>query len=212
MNKYVLLSIIVIALILAIFTSDVLTQKSDPKITIFNESIQLETSGDYQKAIDKLLGIYKDNQNDYLVNLRLGWLHYIIEKFNESKDYYNKAITISNRKSIEALLGLTLPLSAMNEWNAVKSTYNEIIKLDNYNYTANLRLGQISLNSGDYISAKQLLEKTHNFYPGYYEPNLSLGYTYFYLGERKKAETHLKNALMLVPNDELATKGLRLLK
>jgi tetratricopeptide (TPR) repeat protein len=155
MNKYVLLSIIVIALILAIFTSDVLTQKSDPKITIFNESIQLETSGDYQKAINKLLGIYKDNQNDYLVNLRLGWLYYNIGKFNESKDYYNKAITITNRKSVEALLGLTLPLSAMNEWNAVKSTYKEIIKLDYHNYTANLRLGQIFLNLGDYISAKQ---------------------------------------------------------
>ncbi len=212
MNKYVILSLTVIAVILAFFTHEVLTQKIDTKITIFHESIKAESIGDYQKAIDKLLGIYKENQNDYLINLRLGWLYNSIEKYKESREYYTKAVAASDKKSIEALLGLTLPLAAMNEWSLVKMTYNDILKIDNNNYTANLRLGQLTLNAGDYVSAKEFLEKAYNNYPSNYDPNLSLGYTYFYLGDKKKAENHLKNALMFSPGDSLALKGLSLLK
>jgi len=90
--------------------------------------------------------------------------------------------------------------------------YGEIIKLDFNNYTANLRLGQILLNSSDFPNAKTFLEKVYNLYPGEYEPNLSLGYTYYYLGNILKAKMLLTNALMLSPNDSLATAGLKLVK
>jgi hypothetical protein len=51
----------------------------------------------------------------------------------------------------------------------------------------------------------------HNLYPAEYEPNLSLGWTYYYLGNKSRAKELLTNALMLSPNDKLAKEGLELL-
>ncbi|MBZ0199561.1 MAG: tetratricopeptide repeat protein, partial [Ignavibacteriaceae bacterium] len=56
------------------------------------------------------------------------------------------------------------------------------------------------------------LERVYKLYPGEYEPNLSLGYTYYYLGNNQKAKELLTKALMLSPNDSLAAAGLKLVK
>jgi tetratricopeptide (TPR) repeat protein len=167
---------------------------------------------DYAKSIQALETVYKDNKDDYLLNLRLGWLNYQAKSYDESKKYYGQAVALSNNKSIEALLGRTLPLAAVNDWDGVVSTYNAVLKLDAMNYTANLRLGQISLNRGAYAEAKMFLEKVYASFPGDYEPNLSLGWAYYYLGDKKKAESLLTTALMLSPGDTLALKGLKLLR
>lgn len=84
--------------------------------------------------------------------------------------------------------------------------------LDGNNYAANLRLGQIYLNRGQYAKAHPLLGRVHTLYPGEYEANLSLGWNHYYMGDRPKARQLLTTALMLVPGDSLALKGLDLAK
>ncbi len=212
MKRYVVISLVVVAAILALLSSSVLSQKPDAKMDAFHQSLKHETAGNYPKAIDDLLSVYKQHNDDYLLNLRLGWLHYLNKNYEESKKYYSQAVQLTNSKSIEALLGSTLPLAALNEWNAVEEAYRSILKSDPVHYTANLRLGQILLNKGLYADARAFLEKAHTYYPGSYEPNLSLGWTCYYRGERKKAEDLLTTALLLSPGDSLAIKGLSLLK
>ena len=212
MKRYVVISLAGIAAILALLSSSVLSQKPDAKMEAFHQSLKHETAGDYQKAVADLLPIYKQQNDDYLLHLRLGWLQYQNKNYKESKKYYSQAVQLTNSKSIEALLGSTLPLAALNEWNAVEEAYQSILKLDPMHYTANLRLGQILLNKGLYADAKAFLEKLHTYYPAAYEPNLSLGWTYYYLGERKKAGDLLTTALLLSPGDTLAIKGLSLVK
>ena len=80
------------------------------------------------------------------------------------------------------------------------------------NYSANLRLGQIYLQNSDYNNAKKYLEIAYNSFPSYYEPNLSLGWNYYYLGYKDKAKTLLTQALMLNEGDSLATAGLNLIR
>jgi len=212
MKHYVLLSSLLVAAIIGILGAQLYSQKKINKTDAFHESMKFESSQNYQKSIQALQTIYNDHKEDYLVNLRLGWLNYLTGNYEESKRFYSTAYALSNSKSIDALLGQTLPLSALSDWNAVAATYNTILKADPMNYTANLRLGQIMLNRASYAEAKQYLERVHGQYPGSYEPNLSLGWTYYYLGERKKATSLLTAALMLSPGDTLATKGLNLLK
>ena len=212
MKKYIAMSLALGIAIIVLLSTNVLSQRKSSKTDAFHESLKQETAQNYVKSVEALEGIYKENKDDYLVNLRLGWICYLAKKYGESKNYYNNAFALSKNRSVEALLGTTYPLSALNDWDGVAAAYNSVLKLDPLNYTANLRLGQILLNKSVYVEAKIHLEKAWIHYPGSYEPNLSLGWTYYYLGERQKAAALLTTALMLSPGDTLARRGLNLLK
>lgn len=212
MKKFTVLSSILILGILAVLVTQVLSQKTPNKVDAFHESLKKESANDYKKSLQTLIGIYNENKDDYLINLRLGWVNYLVRSYEESKKYYGKAFALTGNKSIEALLGQTYPLAALNDWDGVFTAYLSILKIDPMHYTANLRLGQIMLQRGSYAEAKSYLEKAHTAYPGAYEPNLSLGWAQYYLGNKQRAELLLTTALMLSPGDTLATKGLSLLK
>ena len=211
MKKFVFISTAFSIVILIFFAVKLNSKTPDEKVKAFNESIKLESDGKIDKAIEPLLKIYNTAKENYLITLRLGWLYYQKKDYPRSKDYYSEAIRL-NPKSIDAKLGLTLPLSALNEWNKVKELYLDILKSNSMDYTANLRLGQIYLQNGDYNNAKKHLEIAYNTFPSYYEPNLSLGWTYYYLGIRDKAKILLTQALMLSEGDKLASEGLKLLE
>ncbi|HOJ18701.1 MAG: DUF2225 domain-containing protein [Ignavibacteriales bacterium] len=211
MKNYVTFSLMAIALILIIFITQAGSLLQDEKITSFNASLVYEGKGEYKLAIDELNKIYDKYKNNYLFNVRLGWLYYNVKDYKKSKEYYKEAIKI-NPQSIEAMTGFTMPLSALGDWNEVQATYENILKIDQNNYTANLRLGQIYLANGSYANAKKYLETANRLFPAEYEPNLSLGWTYYYLGNTASAKELLTNALMLSPNDSLALQGLKLVK
>ena len=186
-------------------------QTENNLIKKFNSSLNFEAEGDYKNALSELLSVYSQNKNHYLLNLRLGWVYYRLQDFEKSKVYYKTAVNI-NKQSVEAMIAYTLPLSALELWGEVEDMYKAVLKLDEKNYTANLRLGQIFLYRGDYKFAKQYLEKVYNCNPGAYEPNISLGWTYFYLGEKEKAAELFNNVLTISPHDSLATLGIESLK
>jgi tetratricopeptide (TPR) repeat protein len=211
MKQYTIIGLVSTIAIIALLSGSVFSQKADTKVESFHTSLKYETAGNYTKAIQSLLPVVKEHEDDYLLNLRLGWLYYLDGKNKESKQYYSSAVGL-NGKSVEALLGRTLPLASLNEWDAVEADYRAILKMDPMQYTANLRLGQILLSRGSYLDAKAYLEKAHGQFPGSYEPNLSLGWTCYYLGDKKNAGILLTTALMLSPGDTLAAKGLGLLR
>jgi tetratricopeptide (TPR) repeat protein len=211
LKKYLIVSITLIAMIMLLFLISLNSRTLDEKVKSFNESIKHENEGNIDKAIESLTPNYNANKDNYLFNIRLGWLYYQKKDYSKSKEYYSTAAN-NNPKSIEAQIGLTLPLSANNEWDKIKAIYLGILKVDVMNYTANLRLGQIYLQNGDYNNAKKYLEIAHNSFPSYYEPNLSLGWTHYYLGNHDKAKILLTQALMLNAGDSLATEGLKLIR
>ncbi len=211
MKKFVITSVVFITMILLFFAIKLNSSTSDEKVKPFNESIKFEKNGSLDKAIESLKSIYTSNKNNYLLNLRLGWLYYQKKDYSKSSEYYSEAIKI-NPKSIEAKLGLTLPLSAKNEWDKVKEQYLDILKINDMDYSANLRLGQIFLQNSDYDNAKKHLEIAYNSFPSYYEPNLSLGWTYYYLGAKDKAKMLFTQTLMLNEGDSLAEEGLKLIR
>lgn len=211
MKNFFFISIASAITIFVIFTIVAFERKNDPQIAAFNQSLFFERKGDLQNAIKELLNIYNENKNDYLINLRLGWLYYLSELYNESLNYYQRAIEIKNN-SIEAKIGATYPLSKLEKWEEVRNIYQQILILDPQNYTANLRLGQYYLLRGNYSEANKYLSISYNNFPSDYESNLSYGWTQYYIGNRKKAKELFKNVLMISPNDSLATIGFNLSK
>ena len=185
--------------------------KPEDKASAFATSIKEETAGDVKRAIEVLLNISNGSNADYLTTLRLGWLYYNSRDFEKSAKYYKEAVRLSDN-SIEALLGVTLPYAAQGKWDLVQDTYRTILAKDKLNYTANLRLGQIYLNLGNYLMAKKHLDILAENYPGDYETNLSLGWTYYNLGSKGKAREAFINAMSVYPADTSAVKGYGLTK
>jgi len=173
----------------------------------FHRSLELEQNGQINEAIHALNDVAT---SDYLVVLRLGWLHYQNKDYDRSRGFYEDALRLSQNRSVEALLGVTLPLAAEDKWDEVERAYQRILALDPKQYDANLRLGQIDLNRRDYAAAEPHLVTVQRAYPGHYEPNLSLGWTLYHLGRTDEARTCFMRALMLSPDDASAKEGLKL--
>jgi tetratricopeptide (TPR) repeat protein len=211
MKNYIITGFLTSTIIILFFVTQLLSQQKDSRIIAFNSSVKYEIKGDYKNAASEIQKIYSENKNNYLINLRLGWLNYILKDYAKSLDYYNTALQL-NKESIEAKIGSTYPLSALGKWDEIVEIYKNILKVDANNYTANLKLGQIYLERYDYATAKKYLEKVNKLYPAEYEPNISLGYTYYYLGNVQKAKELFTYALMLDENNSLALSGLKLIK
>jgi tetratricopeptide (TPR) repeat protein len=211
MKQFVFLSLLLIAAALIFFSVKILSNLSDEKVKNFNQSLKFENDGNYKKALEEMNKIYESNKNDYLVNLRTGWLHYLLGNYEKSKTFYRTASEI-NPKSIEAKLGFTFPLWELQDWDQLKNIYNDILSIDKFNFTANLRLGQIYLNAEDYKNAEKYLETVQSRFPSEYEPNQSLGWTYYYLGKKEKSKELFTNVLMISPGDTLALRGIGLIK
>jgi tetratricopeptide (TPR) repeat protein len=60
----------------------------------------------------------------------LGWLYYNNKKYQESIKFYNKAFSLSNNKSVEALLGLTYPYDALSKTYEIISIYKKVLEID----------------------------------------------------------------------------------
>jgi tetratricopeptide (TPR) repeat protein len=189
-------------------------QTAPPALDVvrFNASITDEQNKDIASALREMSVLYDAAPDNYLVNVRLGWLEYLNGAYTESVQYYRRAFDLSGQQSVEALLGLRLPLAAQNDWKSVESVYRQILQLDGGNYEANLRLGQIYLNRGDHSRAKPYLENVAQHYPADYEANLSSAWNDYSLNDYPRSRAEFQTVLMLSPGDTSATRGLQLLK
>lgn len=175
----------------------------------FEKSYLYEYSGDYTKAIDQLKEVY--DESSYEVNLRLGWLTYMAGFFTESAAYYQKGIDLKPL-SIEAKFGFTYPASALGNWEQVKNSYKEILKIDPQNSVANYKLGSIYYGAEDYTTALKYFEKIINLYPFDYDGLLMYAWTNLKLGKFREAEVLFNKLLMYQPNDKSAIQGLSEIK
>jgi len=175
----------------------------------FSESYKFEYNGEYSKASLELKKVY--SKDSYEINARLGWLNYMAGQYTESVTYYNRASSIMPL-SIEALLGITYPLSAMGNWEQVIKAYNGILKINPNNYTANLKLGQIYLNRSDYKKAQSYFTLLLNQFPFTYDVVINMAWNNYYIGKFREAGVLFNKVLLINPGDESANKGLELIK
>lgn len=174
----------------------------------YTKSYIAENQKNYDLAINEMKSIYQEN--DYISNIRLGWLKYLNKQYNESITYYRKAITLKPY-AIEARLGCVKPLSAIENWEKVKEQYIEILKVDPLNTTANYWLGVIYYNRKDFKSATLLFEKVVNLYPLDYDSVIMLAWSKLNNNSHADAKILFMQALIIRPNDSSALSGLQLI-
>jgi len=172
----------------------------------FSKSYIAENQENYALAISEMKPIYQEN--DYISNIRLGWLNYLAKQYNESISFYNKAIALKPY-AIEARLGCVKPLSAIENWEKVKEQYTDILKIDPLNTTANYWLGVIYYNKKDYKTAVTLFEKVVNLYPLDYDSVIMLAWAKMFNNNHADAKLLFQQALIIRPNDTSALSGLQ---
>lgn len=176
---------------------------------VFEETYELEYSGEYSKAIGLLKEVY--NEESYEINLRLGWLTYLSGNFTEAIPYYQKSIQLKPL-SVEARLGLVYPASSVGNWTQVETMYKEILKIDPQNSLVNYRMGLINYGREDFNAAVQYFQKVINLYPFDYDGIIMMAWTNFKLEKPREAKVLFQKALLISPGNESALEGLELLK
>jgi tetratricopeptide (TPR) repeat protein len=164
---------------------------------VFSKSYSYESEKNYTQAIEVITNNY--DANSYTMNLRLGWLNYLSGEYIKSQNFYKKAIGLES-KSIEARLGYVYPTSAMENWDDVIKTYNDILIIDPHNSTANYRLAYIYNYRKEFVKASNYAQKVVLLYPFDYDANYLLGLAYIGQGKIKEAKIHLIRALNYNPN------------
>ncbi|WP_457681604.1 tetratricopeptide repeat protein [Thermovibrio sp.] len=169
----------------------------------YHRSFIYEKSGDYKDAIKALMPVYQAFPNGYTVNLRLGWLYYLLKKYSNSEFHYKKALK-AIPTSLEPLLGLTLPYMAQGRWQDTEFTCYRILKSDYYNYYGNLRLSYAFRMEGKFSLAEAVDRKMLTIYPS--DVNFLLELALSLYGEKKYAlsESILKDVLILDPENSTA--------
>jgi len=186
-------------------------QEITAELETFKKSIAEENQANYGKAIELMEKIYKENKDEYLINLRLGWLKYQTKQYSASIKFYNTALKVSEN-SVEALLAITYPLAELSKWDELVDTYDSILDKDEQNYAATKQLGIIYFNRKNYLKSKGYFEDLIINYPSDYFANLYLGWNYFNLGSKSKAGRYFSTVLLFYPEDKSAKDGLKLSK
>jgi tetratricopeptide (TPR) repeat protein len=117
----------------------VTTNARGASIDVWTESYRLEALTHYEQAAEVLLPLLKKEANNEFVYLRLAWLNYLRGSHNDATKYYQKALSL-NKKSLDARLGLTLPLLAQQRWKEAAQYAQETLQIAPWNYYAHVRL------------------------------------------------------------------------
>ncbi len=197
-----------LCLMAALFGVPAMSQNLEKQVAAFQQSYINEASGDMNKAIENLRGIY--SEDSYEINLRLGYLCYLSGKFTESLAYYSKAVDLMPY-AVEPRLGYVLPAAAMGNYSQVLKQYEKILEITPNNSVVLHRMGLIYYGREDYAAAEKYFEKVVNLYPFDYEGLTMLAWTKYRLNKPREAKVLFYKALLNTPSGSSATQGLELL-
>lgn len=128
------------------------------------ESHRLEMLTQYESAAKSIEGIIKNNPNNEFAVLRHGWLNYLRGAHSESIRDYQKALDI-NPQSLDARLGLILPLIAQQRWREVAAHADKVLDVAPWNYFAHVRLMISEEGEQKWDTLAKHAEKVHQRYP-----------------------------------------------
>jgi tetratricopeptide (TPR) repeat protein len=209
MKKRKILTVIILFISLSLSSNWTAWSESIPQI--YQQSYEEEAKGNYQEAILVLMQASRAGDNSYLYHLRLGWLQYLMSKYIDSVNSYRKAV-ILNKDSIEAKLGLMLPLIAQGKWSDAEKVAKEILSLDPLSYLANSRLAYIYYNLKQYKDAEASYRKILSHYPGDIEMQMGLAWSLLKQDKKEAAEKAFGEILRYVPNHVSANAGMKIVK
>ena len=169
-------------------------------------SYNYERIGKYSEAIKVLAPLYKKYPKGYTLNLRFGWLFYLDKKYNNAIEYYKKASLI-NQYALDPKLGLIRIYLDTSSFKKAELMSYEILKIDYYNYYANLYTIQALIAQKKYKIATKITNKMLTLYPTNIT-FLELLAIIYKKTNNKYLHNLYKDILILDPNNVLARSNI----
>ena len=128
------------------------------------KSYDYEQMQKYSEAIKVLAPLYKKYPKGYTLNLRFGWLFFLDKKYNDSIEYYKKASLI-NPYALDPRIGLIRAYLEVTSFKKAEVVAYELLKIDYYNYYANLYVIKALISQKKYDIATEIINKMLALYP-----------------------------------------------
>ena len=170
----------------------------------WSSSYNLESSKKYADALSALNAIPETGTEAQLLLLRKGWLTYLQGQYNDSVKYYQEAMQ-QNPKSIDATLGVTLPLLAQQRWQEAAVHAKQVLDTSPNQYTAYLRLIVAEEGAKDWSAMKKHAEELTERYPSDTSAFVYLARAYAWLGDKDEAKKAYSAVLTRLPKHYEAT-------
>jgi tetratricopeptide (TPR) repeat protein len=132
--------------------------------TQYFKSYDYEQMSRYEEAIKVLAPLYKKYPKGYTLNLRFGWLFYLDKKYSNSIKYYKQASLI-NSYALDPKLGLIRIYLDTGNFKKAEIVAYELLKIDYYNYYANLYVTKALIAQKKYKIATKIINKMLALYP-----------------------------------------------
>ena len=169
----------------------------------YRESYKYERITNFVDAVRVLLPIYKEYPDAYLINMRLGWLSYRMNKFRDAESYYKKA-EFKMPGSIELKNKIIQVCLAREEWGKSEIKCNSVLTSDYYNYFTNLYLVQAYLAQKKYVEAEKIDRKMLYIYPADVSFLTNLGLVLNYQNKKAEALSVFQYIRILDPENLIA--------
>ncbi len=176
----------------------------------FQQSYDSEAAGKTADALAAMDALPAPEQAGYVAQLRRGWLLYRLGRTADSVDAYVRAIALEPR-SVEARVGVLLPVMALRRWPDVEAGAREVLKLDPGNYLANLRLAFAVYNQARYAEAAGIYKQLAESYPSDVDVRAGLGWSCLKMGKGSEAAAAFRTVLDIAPRNVLANDGMKAL-
>ena len=171
---------------------------------VWKNSYQLETAGKYAEAMAVIDSISVNSSDAEFKLLRRGWLFYLNGRFDESIREYRLAID-RNSKSIDARLGLTLPLLAAQRWREAEQVARAALDLAPINSTALVRMAMAQEGQRDWPAMIKTSASLVSSFPSNATGYVYLARAYAWLGRNEDAATAYSSVLVRLPGHLEAT-------
>ncbi|NPA55429.1 MAG: tetratricopeptide repeat protein [Epsilonproteobacteria bacterium] len=171
-------------------------------------SYNYEKIGDYKDAIKVLIPLYKKYPNGYTLNLRLGYLFFLDGKYANAIKFYKQASLILPY-SFEPKLGMMRVYLKIGEFKKVVDIGYSLIKVNYYDYYANLYTLQALKALKKYKDAIAIAKKMLAIYPTNVVYLVNLARIYEITNPTIAKKIYKDSVLILDPNNVSAKMFLK---
>lgn len=199
---------LVLAVSLAIVAPLASTHAADDPPTLIQRSYDLEATSKFSEALAALDQLPPGHQETHLVQLRRGWLWYLLGRHEDAVAAYRKASGFEPA-SIEARLGASRSLLALRRFVDAEKECRDVLARDSWNYFGASRLAFALYNLGRFGEALPFYKKMVELYPSDVEMRNGVGWTQLKLGDAASAAKSFRAVLEISPRNASAQEGLK---
>lgn len=165
---------------------------------LWTQSYTLEANAKYDAAATTIESYLQDATHNEYAQMRSGWLYYLAGNYSRAIKHYENALRL-NKQSIEARLGLALPLLAQSRWKEAANQCDAVIKIAPWNYFAHVRLLIAEEGQKQWKTMARHALEVYQRYPTDATVLVYLARAYKQLGETSKARQAYTQVLARIP-------------